>query len=713
MPSQTRLSAILQNLLIIFHGLTLVLAFGHEHLEIPTVLEFFGRTHPLILHFPIVLLLFLALLLWNPNITFLENKPFSNILFLSTLLLTGLTVMAGLLLATEEGYLRESFFFHQWTGVGLFWLSTIWYLLWKKEIYQGAKISSVVTIFLIIITGHLGASLTHGEDFLFGPLMKGKNEPKVSLDEAMSYEHVIKPILEQKCVSCHKASKQKGELRLDGQAYILAGGKNGPVIDFNQAEDSHLLHRILLPLENEEHMPPKGKLQLTELETEILINWIKESAHFDKKIVEYPEESTLFQLAKNLFVPTEGPNYDFPFATGNTIEKLNTDYRVVQAIYPDAPALRVSFFGKSQFNSKALDELEKISVQLVELNLNNMPVSDEDIKKISRFNNLEKLHLNSTGLSGTTLSSLKNQPKLHSLSLSGNPLKESSIDELGVLKQLNNLFLWNSGLSTQNIERLKTLLPNTKIETGFKDEGERYQLNPPIIQAESNIFNNELEVRLKHPIGSVSIFYTLDNTEPDSTNHLLYQGPLKIQKSTTLRAKAFADGWLGSEEKINSFFKASIKPASYQLSYPPHKSYPGNGVETLFDHEKGDEDFGSGKWLGFQDQPLELLIDLGKDQMMESVGFSLLTAEASYIFPPFQVEVWSKEHQGDWKMIHSDKPQQPEKMGDRKLMLLEYPMAGQNPGQIKVVLKPVPLLPKWHPGSGQKAWMFIDEVLIN
>lgn len=713
MPSQKRLSAILQNLLIVFHSLTLVLAFGHEHLQIPAILEFFGRMHPLILHFPIVLLLFLALLFWNPKITFLENKPFSNILFLITLLLTGLTVMAGLVLATEEGYDRDAFYLHQWTGVALFWLSTIWYLLWEKEIYQGAKIFSVLSIILIIVTGHLGASLTHGEDFLFGPLMKEKNKPQVSLEEALSYEHVIQPILEQKCVSCHKASKQKGDLRLDAPEYILAGGKNGPVINFNRAEDSNLLYRILLPLEDEEHMPPKGKLQLTELDTKIIISWIKESAHFDKKLVNYPEGSNLFELAKNIFIPAGVPIYDFPFATGNTIEKLNNDYRVVQAVYPDAPALRVSFFGKSQFNSQALDELDKISVQLVELNLNNMPLSDEDIKKISRFNNLEKLFLNATGLTGNTLGQLKNQKKLQSLSLSGNPIKESSLAELGQLSQLKNLFIWNSGLSGQDIERLKKLIPDTKIETGFEDSGERYQLNPPIIQAQNNIFSDELEVSLKHPIGTVSIFYTLDNTKPDSSNHILYQGPLKLKKNTTLRTRAFANGWLGSEEKINSFFKASIKPISFELSFPPHKSYPGNGVQTLFDREKGDEDFGSGKWLGFQEQPLELLIDLGQDQMIESVGFSLLTAEGSYIFPPLQVEIWSKGNHGDWKMIHSDKPKQPEKMGDRKLIFLEYPIAGQNPRQIKAVLKPVSQLPKWHPGSGQKAWMFIDEVLIN
>jgi uncharacterized membrane protein len=713
MPSQKRLSAILQNLLVVFHGLTLVLAFGHEHLQIPAILEFFGRMHPLILHFPIVLLLFLALLFWNPKIRFLENKPFSNILFLITLLLTGLTVMAGLVLATEEGYERDAFYLHQWTGVVLFWLSTIWYLLWEKEIYQGAKIFSLLSIILIIITGHLGASLTHGEDFLLGPLMKEKNKTQVSLEEALSYEHVIQPILEQKCVSCHKASKQKGDLRLDGAAYILAGGKNGPVIDINRAEDSHLLHRILLPIEDEKHMPPKGKLQLTDIETEILISWVRESAFFDKKLVDYPEESNLFRLAKNIFTASDGKNYDFPFASSSTVEKLNNEYRVIQAIYPDAPALRVSFFGKKQFNSKALDELDKISEQVVELNLNNMPLTDEDIKKISRFNNLEKLFLNATSLTGNTLGHLKNQKKLQSLSLSGNPIKESSLAELGQLSQLKNLFIWNTGLSGQDIERLKKSMPDTKIETGFEDSGERYQLNPPIIQAQNNIFSDELEVSLKHPIGTVSIFYTLDNTKPDSSNHILYQGPFKLNKNTTLRARAFANGWLGSDEKSSSFFKSGIKPVSYQLTFPPHKSYPGNGAGTLFDQEKGDEDFGSGKWLGFQDQPFEIIIDLDKGKQVESIAFSLLAAEGSHIFPPKQVEIWTKGETGEWTLIQADRPNQINKLRNRELLLLEYPITGQHPIQIKAVLKPVPQIPKWHPSAGQKAWVFIDEVLIN
>ena len=32
---------------------------------------------------------------------------------------------------------------------------------------------------------------------------------------------------------------------------------------------------------------------------------------------------------------------------------------------------------------------------------------------------------------------------------------------------------------------------------------------------------------------------------------------------------------------------------------------------------------------------------------------------------------------------------------------------------IKIIGNPVAKLPAWHPGKGEKAWIFVDEVLVN
>ena len=704
---------VLQSLLIVIHGLCLVLVFGHERLEIPLLLEFIGRTHPLILHFPIVLLLLLALLFWNPNLSLLDNPKLSKNLFLVTLLLTGGTVMAGLFLAAEEGYVRDEFFLHQWTGIALFWIATLWFIFWTKKQHAIARPFSVVTVIMIIVTGHLGATMTHGDDFLLAPFKKESRLNKVDLEEAVSFDHVIKPILEQKCISCHKASKQKGDLRLDAESYILAGGKNGPVIDKENPGLSSIIQRILLPLDDEEHMPPKGKAQLNEEEVNLMMAWIEESAHFDTKLVNYPEESRFFQLAKEIFAENVVSTYQFPPATAKTIEKLNHDYRVIQALYPNSPALRAAFFGRSNFKSEHIDELSDIRIQLVDLNLANMPLKDEDIKKLSNFTHLERLNLNETGITGSFLDELKVLDHLSSLSLTGNKLNIQNLSKIGELVQLEKLFIWNTGLDQTAISALKKSLPKTLIETGFEDDGQLYQLNPPIIQASSGIFHEKIDVNIKHPIGSVGIFYTLDNSLPDSSNYILYDGPIILEKSTNLRVRAFGEGWLGSDEKKAVFFKAGVRPSSYGLTYAPHDSYKGKGVETLFDLEKGDEDFASGKWLGFKDTDCEIIMNFDGITRLASISLSLLSAEASYIFPPISVEIWGKSEGKEWELMHSEKPEQPRQIRERKQLLLEYDLANENLLQLKAILKPINSLPKWHQGAGERGWVFLDEVLIN
>jgi len=714
MSSNTKFHNLLENGLIVLHGLILILVIGQDNIELPAILSVLGRMHPLMLHFPIVLLILVGILFWFPKAISLDNRNIFNSLFLISLTFTGLTAIAGLFLSSEEGYLKEEFQAHQWTGLGVFWIGSLWYIGLKLEKNNLAKYSSYISILLIFITGHLGASLTHGEDFLFTPLTTlSSNQIQVGLEEAVAYEHVIKPILEQKCISCHKASKQKGDLRLDEIKFILAGGKNGEIIDSLEPENSHLLKRIFLPLEEEEHMPPKGKPQLSEKEIELLEAWILEKADFDQKLTDFPENSAFFALAKDRFSLVSNKVYSFDFASASTIASLSNEYRVIKAIYPDAPALRVSFFGQSQFDPKSIDEIKKIKEQVVDINLSNMPLKDADISRLTGFNNLEKLNLNSTGINGNGLAQLKNLKNLNSLSLSGNQIDQDNVEEIISLDQLKHLFIWNTGLSDASVNKLKSNLPNTKVEAGFQDEGTLFQLNPPAIQSNTSIFSERLEVTLKHPIGSVKIFYTLDNSLPDSSNYNLYQEPIILEKNATLRARAFAEGWLGSEERSAVFFKTGIQPKEFVLSYPPHNSYKGKGVQTLFDLEKGDEDFGSGKWLGFQEQPFELNLELDSPRILKSIAFSILTAEASYIMPPAKIEIWTREKNGNWTLVKTDVPEQPTQLRGRTMMLLEYPFGKDEIQSIRARLSPVNPLPKWHPGAGQKGWVFVDEVLIN
>src|ERR1035441_2414105 len=74
---------------------------------------------------------------------------------------------------------------------------------------------------------------------------------------------LIQPILQRRCVACHGPEKKKADLSLESYKAMLKGGKDGPVLIASKAFDSPMIQRLLLPMNDEDHMPPEGKPQPT------------------------------------------------------------------------------------------------------------------------------------------------------------------------------------------------------------------------------------------------------------------------------------------------------------------------------------------------------------------------------------------------------------------------------------------------------------------
>src|SRR5262245_38411066 len=86
------------------------------------------------------------------------------------------------------------------------------------------------------------------------------------------YDRDIKPLLQQRCYSCHSRLKQKSELRLDAGALIRKGGKHGPAIVPGKSAESALIQKVLTK-DEDERMPPEGK-PLTQDQVALLRRWI-------------------------------------------------------------------------------------------------------------------------------------------------------------------------------------------------------------------------------------------------------------------------------------------------------------------------------------------------------------------------------------------------------------------------------------------------------
>ena len=85
------------------------------------------------------------------------------------------------------------------------------------------------------------------------------------------FEKKVRPVLVEKCISCHGPKKQAGELRLDSRAAILAGGDRGPALVPGKPDESLIVRAVR---HNEElKMPQKSKLP--EAEIAAIVEWVK------------------------------------------------------------------------------------------------------------------------------------------------------------------------------------------------------------------------------------------------------------------------------------------------------------------------------------------------------------------------------------------------------------------------------------------------------
>lgn len=111
--------------------------------------------------------------------------------------------------------------------------------------------------------------------FYFG----GPVESSTELEpDQVDFERDIEPILEERCVQCHREKKHKAGLRLDSKSAAMAGSYFGtePVIVPGDAEDSVLFQRIS-HADEDERMPPRGE-GLDQAQIELLRRWIDEGA---------------------------------------------------------------------------------------------------------------------------------------------------------------------------------------------------------------------------------------------------------------------------------------------------------------------------------------------------------------------------------------------------------------------------------------------------
>ncbi|HEY4107675.1 FN3 associated domain-containing protein [Puia sp.] len=704
--------------LIALNAMLLFFVLLDDRLAVPLWLQVGGRLHPLILHFPIVLIVGYTICLWfaGKNETSAVNRmaAFADHLLLWAAFAAVVTALAGIFLSREAVYEGAAIQWHKWLGT-LTSLALLALYLGKDSAVIGKhrqKWMAILPLTAVAIAGHLGGDLTHGAGFVLAPL-KPAAAPAPSFDEALVYQDLVEPIVAARCMQCHNSGTTKGGLNMEDPTQFAKGGRTGKPWDTTAEGLGLLATRIHLPPDDRKHMPPVNKTQLTEQEEKTLYAWIRAGAPFDKKVTDLAPTDTLRIIAARLLKSTDNENFDFSPADEKTIASLKTNYRTIAPIAIGSPGLAVDFYGAAFFQPAQLKDLSSIKEQIVSLNLDKMPVTDNDLSYLAAFRNLRKLNLDFTRITAAGIPTLTKFTRLQSLSLSGTQLTAGDLDRLAGISSLRKLYLWKTGIAEGSVAKMRRQRKDLQLITGFNGDTVRIKLNAPKLETDARIIRDTaLLVKLRHFVPGATMRYTLDGSDPDSAGRL-YSGPFRLQDRSQFRAKAYKPGWLASDATTATFYTQKYPPDSIHLLLPVDSNYMKFHPTVLIDGDKGDFGFGSGKWLGFHKNGLAATLYYRKPVVINDLSFSGVVDIGAYIFPPTRLEVWGGPDEHHLRQLGTMTPVQPDKAVAAYMTDFRISFPAVTVRCLKVIADPVKKLPAWHPGKGQPGWIFFDELLVN
>lgn len=445
-------------------------------------IEFLGHFHPLLVHLPIGFLLFALLMEYVFHKR--NSKPLMQVVLLLGAVSAILSALLGWLLSFSGDYDADLLYTHKWAGICLSVISlALWIWKQKVRIFSNDQIISHVLFgsmfFALIITGHYGGSLTHGEDYLSLNKKSKASEKNTTLlqipitdtSKGTVYDKIITPILTVKCYNCHNASKKKGNFRMQTYEVLMKGGKTGQAFQPGDPAHSEIVKRILLDINDEKRMPPKGKKQLSNEEISLLYWWIQNGASRDITITEVKKNDTLLAFLSNA-TKNEGPKLDLPLikkADSFYLSQLQKTQWEIHYISKESPYLDVSAISFPSLTNEELKKITSLTPNIAWLNLANTQITDQAMNMIGQCSNLVRLTLNHTSISSGSVVSLKKLTHLQYLNLIETKLDDEGLKLLCEMPALKKIYCWNSLVTKQAVEECRKKYPGIVIDYG--DDG--------------------------------------------------------------------------------------------------------------------------------------------------------------------------------------------------------------------------------------------------
>jgi uncharacterized membrane protein len=455
--SQSRLRGVLLAPIV---GVAILAAFfppdGNERSD---WLQFIGRFHPLVIHFPIALFLLVPILeIAGRNIRFAYLRLSADFILALATLSASFAAILGWFLGRSGGYSGRLITQHMWAGIVLSFICWICWVLRTRlrDLTLAYGVFLVVGVGVAGWTGYRGGQLSLGPNHLtehmpnvLRSLLGVKDTSPALADPNTFYGARVQPIFSASCIKCHGEDKHKGNLRLDSYRALMHGGKDGPVIQAGNIQGSDLIRRITLPPSHDDFMP-KGKQPLSADQVKAIELWIGAGAS-DTLAVNAIKDAPSAAAAP---AEVKFERID-PVAVAKMRSAIEPAVSRLQKQFPGVLEydsrgsaelrLNASLLG-SKFGDQDLQAFAPISEHIIAADLSRTAVSDRSAAVIAGMTQLRVLRLMDTHVSDATVLGLQRLSQLESLNLYGTPITPAVWPTIAKLPKLSHFYAGQTGI---------------------------------------------------------------------------------------------------------------------------------------------------------------------------------------------------------------------------------------------------------------------------
>ena len=492
---------------------------------------FLGRFHVLILHLPLGILTLavaLEILVRFRSFRFLESAVAPA--WIAGAISALATVALGFMHATEDSFEdMPAVEAHGWAGVTLAAVTCLTAILrtrmhavaawprWAGSETAGARLYKAVqpafapgaaldrgydklwgvpvaaVLFLMLLTGHLGGNLTHGDTYLLQyapgsvrvlaglPADAGPRPKPTDLASADIYLDIVQPALERRCSGCHNNSKKSGGLSMATYETLIKGGSKGAVMTPGNPAASDLFHRVSLAPTSSDFMPKDGKTPLNKNEIAAIGWWISQGAPKTATVGSLTLTAEASAAIQAVIGAAGGAGEEEAAAAGSdeaplpqvaeadraAVAKVVAAGFIVRKVAKGSNLVDVDYVSANPVTPEMIDDLASFGPNILRLNLRHAGVTDAQVSTIAGFSNLRRLRLEENAITDAAANDIAGLKNLTYLNLTKTKVTDAGLDRLATLPKLSRIYVWGTTITAAAVDKVKAACKDVTVYAGL------------------------------------------------------------------------------------------------------------------------------------------------------------------------------------------------------------------------------------------------------